>query len=230
MTSQDALWTVVTVLALLVLILTLLVIGLLRRATPVLERAERLLAAGGSAGALEGLPVGALVDSFVVDAADRQVPSTDVLTSPLSTVLFLSTHCEPCQRLSAEMAGRHWDNPSAPLVVVQSVDRGSDPLPVVADAVMYTQGESQPVSAAFGTNISPHAFVVESNGTVVAKVVPESLTQLWQVAAQAADVHRNAGSAQRRPFLPRRADAADSHPAPGWVDPGGRGQTTGIGR
>lgn len=189
MTIEAALWTVITVLSVLVIVLTLLVVGLLRRAAPVLERAEHLLAAGATTGAnvLEGLLVGKRVGPFVVnDVAGRPAVAGDILTGPRTLVVLLSTHCEPCRHLSQQMSSEAWATPAARLVVIQSVEPGANPLPVGADAQLYVQGAGQEASAAFGSNITPHAFVVDRDATVLAKAIPESLTQLRVLATQLA--------------------------------------------
>lgn len=185
MTSESVLWTVVSVLGLLVIVLTLLVVGLLRRAAPILERAERLLAGGVAGGptVLEGLPIGSPVDPFVVDdLSGRPTVASDVLAGPRTVILLLSTHCEPCRGLSQEMVGQDWATSATRLVVIQSVETGADPLPVCADAETYIQGASQEASVAFGSNITPHAFVVDARATVLAKAIPESLAQLRTLA------------------------------------------------
>lgn len=180
-----ALWTVVTVLSVLVILLAVLVVGLLRRAAPILERAEQLLAAGATGGAnvLEGLPTGSQFAPFVVhDVAGRPAVASDILAAPRTLVLLLSTHCEPCRSLSQEMGNQIWNTPAAQLVVIQTVDSDADPLPVCSDAQTYIQGAGQEASTAFGSNITPHAFVLDSHATVLAKAVPESLNHLRALA------------------------------------------------
>lgn len=202
MTTATALWAVVSVLAIVVIVLAVLVVGLLRRAAPILERAEHLLAAGTTSGAnvLEGLTAGARVDPFVVsDQTGRSMVAGDVLAGPRTLVLLLSTHCEPCQALSQEMTGRSWDTPAARLVVIETLEPGASPLPVCSDADLYVQGPGQEASAAFGSNITPHAFVVDEHATVLAKAIPESLNQLRTLATYLdargeADTHEVGGS------------------------------------
>lgn len=225
MTTETALWAVVAVLTAVVIVLAVLVLGLLRRAAPILERAEHLLAAGTTSGAnvLEGLPAGARVDPFVIsDQTGRSAVSSEILAGPRTLVLLLSTHCEPCQALSQEMTGQAWDIAAARLVVIESLEPGVEPLSVCSDASLYVQGTGQEASAAFRSNITPHAFVVDENATVLAKVIPESLNQLRALATHLhapaeAGTHEIAGPhhhAQQKPFSVQAAHPTPEEAAP----------------
>lgn len=138
MTSQAALWAVVSVLGVLVIVLTIMVVGLLRRAAPILERAEQLLSAGATSGAnvLEGLAVGAKVEPFVAAdrAGDRAVGHQILGGETRALVVLLSTHCDPCLTLSRQMTNENWGMLESRLVVIQSIEPGASPLPVCPDA------------------------------------------------------------------------------------------------
>lgn len=202
MSTEGVLWAVVSVLTVLVIVLGVLVLGLLRRAAPILERAEHLLAAGTTSGAnvLEGLPVGSQIDPFAIsDQTGRSVVASDILAGPRTLVLLLSTHCEPCQAWSQEMTRQAWDTSAARLVVIETLEPGANPLPVCSDAYLYVQGPGQEASAAFRSNITPHAFVVDEHATVLAKAIPESLNQLRTLATHLdasarADTHEVGGT------------------------------------
>lgn len=173
-----ALWTLVVLLCVVVAVLAFTVTGLMRRVLPALERAETLLAAGG-AGALEGLVEGSVVPAFTAyDTSGRAVASAEVIGSGYTVAVFMSSHCEPCQELSVQMAGRAWGVPGARILALQTVEGAAEPLPVFDDATLLIQGPDKDASRAFASNMSPHAFLLDGDGVVLRRVVPESLADL----------------------------------------------------
>ena len=175
-------WIVVLcLLSVCVLLTALVVLGALRRISSVLEQAEarlRDLPAEASSGP-GGLELGATLPAFEADRLGGGDPLTDVeLRGSPATILFLSASCPPCATLARDL--RRQDRDESVYVVVSEPN----------DAEKLRLTEAQPVliqrngqlSEAFKTSATPHAFVFNSTGILVAAGTPNSGAALRRLA------------------------------------------------
>jgi hypothetical protein len=163
---------------LIVAILALLVLGLLRRIAPILERAEAIIS---SEPAPPGLSPGSLMPPFEVTTVDsRRIAASDLIGKPF-VLLFVSSGCAPCARL-AEQIGEAGDPDLGfdLLVVADDSDAGVEFGEWGSARVAYQVDHE--VSHAFETSATPHAFVISGSGTVVAAGYPSTLAQLQALA------------------------------------------------
>lgn len=170
-----ALWAVV-------LLLGLLVLGLLRRIGPVLERAE--FVASSAVGPGIGLPLGTTVPDFELSLANGEAISAADLRGRPYVLLFVSSGCAPCRGLAAEIRTREGPAPLADLIVVAAESDADAALTDAPYATLAFQS-GRAVSDAFGTSATPHAFAVDTSGTVVASSFPNTLDHLEALAREA---------------------------------------------
>jgi hypothetical protein len=106
-----ALWVIVLVLAVIVL-------GMMRRMAPLLDRVERLASRQNLSPDHAGLPVGSEVPSFEVsDAAGKRLRFAQELPMP-AVFLFLESGCPPCEDLVEELMKRAEYLRDAPIYVI----------------------------------------------------------------------------------------------------------------
>ena len=166
------------VLWVLVLLLAVLVLGVLRRVVPVLDRLERgqAQAAGGF-----GLPVGSELPGF--EARDREggAVTGDAIPRP-GIVLFLDPECRPCRKLADELRSAAANLSRVPLAFVAPDTGAGRQLVPPAGLVLLQTGQA--ISRAFQTSITPHAFLIDANGRVSDQTIPESVADLNALAAR----------------------------------------------
>lgn len=159
-----ALWAVV-------LIEGMLVLGTFRRVAVVLEAAEgrlRELPAPGPG----GLPIGAAVPPFAASTANGSAFSDADLRGKISLVLFLSSGCPPCGVLADELSDAE-AIPGTRLLVVLN-DRSECLELGLSSALPIAYQRNGEVSRAFQTTATPHAFLVDSRGVILASGTPNS--------------------------------------------------------
>lgn len=169
----------ITVVALCVAVvaLAMVVLGLLRQVTPVLERAAN--AAVGPGRAL-GPEVGAPLPHFVADGADGVVSDAQ-FRGRSAVLLFLAPGCAPCQVLAGEMRGRDLSYLADQVVIVTGPD-GPQQLGIPADVRVLIEHDRQ-VSDPLSVDGTPFAIAVGPDGIVKAASVPNSIDQLHGIAA-----------------------------------------------
>jgi hypothetical protein len=168
----------------LVVIMALLVLGLLRRVSPLLEQAESALRNAGSVpGPLQGLPIGAELPQFEArDIRGSVVTEADFAGTP-AVVLFIDPGCRPCERLVAELR-RGWEVQQGARLWVITGDGHESDLDLPGQATVLVQSDDR-ISRAFQTSITPHAFAIGVNGTIVNRDIPDSTDALVKLARQA---------------------------------------------
>jgi hypothetical protein len=168
-----ALWLVVV-------LVVVVVLGFLRRATSVLEVAEQRLASVLRSGIdLGGVAPGSIMSLFELRDRTGTTVSSDTLIDEPTLLLFLSPNCAPCKRLVAELRGTDIDG--LPFVVVLEDTAGAGEYPLADDVrLLFQTGQS--VSQLFESTVTPQAFVVDIGGFVLERVIPNSLADLRQVA------------------------------------------------
>lgn len=156
----------------LTVVLAVTVLGVLRRIGPVLERTETLLATGRPA--VGGAPPGTTVPPFEVkDENGALVASSEIFSSP-ALVLFMSSICEPCRSLAADMSGFEGQVEGVPLFIVMEDSEEARRFPLPRSAAVLYQAD-QSASKAFQNISTPQVFLVEEGGIVIDLLVPGSL-------------------------------------------------------
>lgn len=154
-----ALWAVVMTLGFLVL-------GTLRRLLPVIADAEAVVSDARRATRRGGLTVGTMLPAFSVETVNGGVLTRSELRGEASVVLFLGVNCPACEQLNHDLARGHLPDLDASLVVVsndpsQAHEFAANTLvPVVADV-------DRSITAAFESDRTPHAFVLDDELRVV---------------------------------------------------------------
>lgn len=155
----------------------LMLMGLLRRVSGLIEAAEQRI---GAQPALGGLPIGGVVPPFEVQGEDGAiVSSSDLLFSRPTVLVMLSPDCAPCQTLVDELQSLDQQMGHLPIVAVLKGDRqsGFDPggtLPFFYDRTAFE---------AFDNTTTPFAYAVDAEATVVASGVASSIDSLRSLAS-----------------------------------------------
>ena len=180
---MSALWTAAfAALTLLVLLLAVVQIGLLRRVTAVLERAEAAVREGGLATG-DGLAPGARIPPFTATSLQGRPVRSDDVTGE-SVWLLLSAGCGPCQLLAADLR-RAPDGAGLgmPLLVLVDSQRDTRELDLPTWAQVLVAGD-QAAARSFRTSGTPHAFAA-ADGVVRAQTIPNRVADLQRLAARA---------------------------------------------
>jgi len=165
----------------LVLLLGLLVLGTLRRITPLLERTEESLQTAATA-SLGGLPVGARVPPF--EARDTHGASfTDGdLLGATSLVLFVGPSCRACERLVEDLRAGSVPYLGARLFVVPDSADLAPELDRTTGITVLVDTE-RTLARAFEMRVVPQAFVVDVHGVVLAAGRPNSWDEVQSLLA-----------------------------------------------
>lgn len=183
-------------LALVVAVLSVIVVGLLRRFSEALERVEQRLTAAASIPET-GLQRGQRVPSFTVRTAADVLVQLPMDGPLLSVLVLLEPGCVPCDSLAAELDQGGWLVGDVPLFVVLPDGPASRAMaPNTSGAHIVYQAE-RAASKAFEVNVSPVAFAVDSAGVIVDNIVPDGTGALLELAAHPT-THRSHSSAKAR--------------------------------
>ncbi len=117
------------------------------------------------------LPVGAPVPVWRIATADGEVVSSSTFDARRHVLLFADAACRACDDLVPEVVRSAGAGSIPPVAVIGQGDAASTPPPWrVADVRVRVGAErGDEVSAAFGVDITPTAFVVDEGGAVVAR-------------------------------------------------------------
>jgi hypothetical protein len=176
-------------LAVLVIALGVLVIGLLRRIAPVLDRLE---ASRGeeSSHVREGLDAGGRIGEFEAVTATGQHVVRDLITTSAgrSVVAFIEPGCGHCENIMTELIETPWPGDLLPVYLVLSDSEESRQRRLEASGGTVFYQRDNAVGDAFRTNITPVAFVLEGDGIVSTKLIPQHAEELVAVARSASRV------------------------------------------
>jgi hypothetical protein len=172
-------WVVAFVLLWLTLLaVAVVLLGLLRRIVPVLERAEQTIGQGGPLDL--GLSPGSTVGSFPVSRVDGEPATFPELLETTSIALLLEASCEPCRHLLADLRESR-DAVEVPLkVLLEDTAEARKLVDGVPVDVLYVRDRA--AARAFQTSATPHAFTVDPEGLVLEKRVPSGLGDLRAMA------------------------------------------------
>ena len=161
------------------LALAVILLGLLRRMSPILERAEAQLGVHGGKGSFGGAPVASVVAPFqLVDSGGRSALSRESVEEP-TLLLFVAPGCGPCEQILGGLDGVGERLEDVPLHVVVEEGEGEVAAPPGV-SLLYERGHA--ASGAFQTIVTPHAFVVDHGGLVLDQRIPGSAEDLRQMA------------------------------------------------
>jgi malonyl CoA-acyl carrier protein transacylase len=97
-----------------------------------------------------------------------------------AVLVFLGADCPPCRALADDLRAAR--PPYLPSTLVLVVDEGREATAVIEGIdteVIYQHGRE--VSQAFNSSATPHAFVIDRGGTVVATGTPNTLSALREL-------------------------------------------------
>jgi hypothetical protein len=168
-------WAVtVVVLSVAVVVLAVIMLGLFRQITPVLEQAAaavRVVPAIES----QGPPVGRRIPDFTASGADGVITAEKLRGRP-SVLLFLSVGCGPCEQLAAQLRGADLGDLTGQLVVVTGSD-GPHELRLPAGLRILTE-QNREISDPLSVIGTPFAIALDPEGIVSATRVINTLEQL----------------------------------------------------
>jgi thiol-disulfide isomerase/thioredoxin len=164
----------------LLLVVTLVVVGTLRRISPLLERAEAVVRGAGGRIAPSGLSPGARVPAFIARYPNGQLVSASDFAEQPVVYLFMQEGCGPCRALAGQLAS-HPTPLEVPLLIVtdEEADTKKSEIPRWAHVLLEHEGA---VSKAFQSNAYPQAFAVNAAGLVAGTLIPGDVKDLRELA------------------------------------------------
>jgi hypothetical protein len=166
---------------LVVILIGLVQLGTLRRVAPLLERTESTLREAAR-GSLRGLRPGETVPAFAAEVFGGGTFTEADLQDSTTIVLFLNTSCGSCELLAADLEAGRVANLDIPLVVVADEPDDAARFAAGGQAQVLLQ-ENASLARAFESDRTPHAFVIDEAGRVVASGTPNT----WQAMASLLD-------------------------------------------
>jgi hypothetical protein len=166
----------------LVLLLAVLVLGVLRRVAPVLERAEAALVSGQVS--LGSARPGMRIESFeALDSRGEAVDSDRLFDEP-GVFVVMHSGCGPCRQLSERLR----DMPAlrVPLVVLLDDSPAARKIPIPQHARQLFDHDGG-AAAAFRGGGTPQAFALTAGGVLVETLVPGSAEDLKRLAELATE-------------------------------------------
>ncbi len=166
-----------------VLVLGMIVLGLVRRVSAFLERAESNAPGLDVPSDFGGLVPGDRVPQFELwDRGGSRIDSSVLLASPV-VLMFMDPGCGPCEDLVRLIETTEQPIDGAPYVIVTEDTEEATKFRFPPGAtVLYQRDRS--VSTAFKNIAAPQAFAI-ARQIVLGKTVPESVEALSRLAALA---------------------------------------------
>jgi hypothetical protein len=166
----------------LVIVLSLVVLGTLRRLVPVIERAEATLVDASSPSST-GLPLGTIVPAFAAAEIGGDTFTDAQLRGSTTIMLFLGSSCEACERFVRDLRAAKIPDIRARLVVIADSAQLAHDISAEGVTILFQEGYS--LTRIFDSDRVPHAFIIGESGRVQASGWPndwESLDNLLQKA------------------------------------------------
>lgn len=171
-------------LAVLVAVLAVVVLGVLRRVAPVLERAEgitRDVAEVDPQDIIGGLRIGSSAPNFTVTDRHGHAWTTGAADHVGRVVyLLVEPDCAFCETLVEDLRGAVEPMPVPLLLVSLADDEGRKFVGGIDDPMITLLFQDGEASSAFRTTATPYAFVVE-NGVIVNRGHPNRLRSLLEL-------------------------------------------------
>jgi hypothetical protein len=159
-------WIVIAVFFALVLWLGFAMIALVRTQAGLRARIEDLEASIAPVRIAGGLPVGRTAPDWVIVTDDGGSLTASAFTGTRHILLFADATCVACDEVVPAVI-RAADDGDVPPVVV--IGREGDDLPASWGGPRTGVEHGDEVSAAFRVEVSPHAFVIDEGGAIVAQ-------------------------------------------------------------
>lgn len=166
----------------LVVVVGLLLLGTLRRITPVLERAEESFQTASSI-SFGGLAVGARVPSFAATTVSGESFNDADLLGTKTVVLFLGPSCRACERFVKDLGAGRAPHIAAQLVVVTDDAESASALARATEVTVLVDHD-RALAEAFDARLVPRAFVVDGRGSVLAEGRPNEWDELERLIAE----------------------------------------------
>ncbi len=176
---------VIVVLWVAMLGLAVVVLGVLRQVTPILQQASRRN--GPVDPGHQGPPVGERVPPFATRDNDGKLLDDQGLRGRPTMLLFLSSHCGPCGRLASEIRQAELGELARQLVIVTDA-AGPQELGLPVGLRVVTE-HSNEVSGALSVTGWPFVIAVDPDGIVRSTRVPNTLEHLEAVALPSSESH-----------------------------------------
>lgn len=172
----------------LVVIVALLLLGTLRRLTPILANVESTLAKLGTTPRLSGLDLGDRVPEFTAITDDGEVLTDDVIAGSPTVMLFIDASCPACDAIIADLEAGQPGTIDARLIVIGEHIGDDRPLSLGSEITVVREG-AHALASAFASERTPEAFIIVG-GRVVAKGLAGDLDHLRGLVARAESAAR----------------------------------------
>lgn len=158
------------------LLILLIVLGQARRFAGLFEAVSAYLSSEAGQAQLESIAPGEIVDDFEIrDSKSHTSNLTDLIDSR-TIILLVSDECAPCVDLLKELSTVDSIAGVPTLIVSTSEVRVPSVAPSVHDQIyLDTEGAAM---KAFRNKVTPRAFLIEKDGLVLDKEVPNLVRQL----------------------------------------------------
>lgn len=175
-------WAIVTIaLWLAVICLAVVVLGVLRQLSTIAERtaADQQIQQPKPMGPAQGT----VVPKFAVRATNGEMFTDDHLRDHPSVLLFMSSHCGPCQKLAGEMRDADLTEIGDYLTVVTDEEGAAAlGLPVTVRTV---EESTNGIAKALEVKGRPFAVAIDENGVVRGSNVPSTVANLSTLIVRA---------------------------------------------
>ena len=159
-------WIVVALLFALVLWLGFAMIALVRTQAGLRARIEDLEGSIAPVRIAGGLPVGRTAPDWVIATDDGGSLAASAFAGTRHVLLFADASCAACDEVVPAAIGAAADGDVPPVVVI---GRDGDELPASWSGPRTGMEHGDEVSAAFRVEVSPHIFVIDEGGAIVAQ-------------------------------------------------------------
>ena len=184
-------WVAVGTLVVMVVWLGLALVGAVRELGTLHGRVDALEAAGAPTTHLEtGLAVGAPAPAWTIATPGGGAASSSSFEGRRHLLVFADATCRACDDLVPAVIAAASRGTVPPLAVIGRGDAGSTPGPWRAADVRVRIGSElgTEVSEAFGVDVGPFVFVVDEGGSVVARGLAATLSDVLRLVRDAEGV------------------------------------------
>ena len=184
-------WVAVGTLVVVVAWLELALVGAVRELGALRSRVDALEALESSPTHLEGgLPVGAPAPAWTISTPGGGVASSSAFEGRRHLLVFADATCRACDELVPAVIAAASRGTVPPLAVIGRGDAASTPGPWRAADVRVRIGSERGggVSEAYGVDVSPFVFVVDEGGSVVARGLAATLSDVLRLVRDAEGV------------------------------------------
>jgi len=162
-----AAWIVVAVLAVAVVFLALALLGVVRELAAVRERLDALQ--GDHVPIEDGIPVGSPAPAWELGTADGATVSSSAFAGRTHLLVFADADCTACDDLVPAVVRAAHDGRVPPVVVIGREGRATpEAWRAGGDRAVVGAERADRITAAYAVQLSPHVFVIDEAGFVVA--------------------------------------------------------------